>query len=448
MAEPTAIVVWSAGGRALVPASVNAPQEMVPYAIQLSQRDRTQLTAAFASHSYEMATTFVWTRAIAALRRRLASLGMDFVGQMLSRADIDENSSIDQMVTDYELVSLAEDLGIFTSTEALRVRHAQELVTHFAGLSSTDAEQESMRLEEAVVCLRASIDAILGHEQIEMPTQFIEFRKSLGQRSYRSEDLEVQHVRDSPEFFKRTVVSVLLSLLNTGAGAAVEHACANVQVFVPAIWSGLSDPLKWQIGQAYARFHSEGAAKVVVTKALGRALVAVGGFDFVPETLRSQTYASAARAVLQAHEGWNNFHNEPPAMAQLMSLGSSIPMPAMTVVATAVLSVYLGRKSGVSYDGVAKVEQLLSQLDVGRWRYLVEQCLPRDRQILYKLVEHYSCRSQWMHLVSAYNLMEYVSSRNRNDLLLQLVEAGQRGDREVIRRVASLMYSRLGPSLS
>ena len=74
---------------------------------------------------------------------------------------------------------------------------------------------------------------------------------------------------------------------------------------------------------------------------LKKALLKVRGFDFVPENLRSSAFAAAAQKVLEAHDGFNNFYNEPAPMERLAALGSSIPMPAFKSAMTAVMAVRL-----------------------------------------------------------------------------------------------------------
>ena len=85
------LVVWEA----IQPvdlASTATPTEIAAKARALSARDVRSITTAFQSESYEMVSTFVWTRAITSLKKQIASLGMEFVGQMLGRPDINDDS--------------------------------------------------------------------------------------------------------------------------------------------------------------------------------------------------------------------------------------------------------------------------------------------------------------------------------------------------------------------
>src|SRR5205823_7709859 len=131
-----------------------------------------------------------------------------------------------------------------------------------------------------------------------------------------------ENLKAAPYFFQRTVLSVLLALMKTAEGAQLDHSVANINTALPLIWDQLRKPERWQTGKTYAEVHAQG--RKTATAGLRKALMRVRGFDFVPENLRSNTFSRAAEKVLQAHEAFNNFHNEPARMRALASLGTAI----------------------------------------------------------------------------------------------------------------------------
>src|SRR5438445_2770539 len=110
---------------------------------------------AFDKEAYEMAATFVWSKAIAALKKQLAGLGMEFVGEMLGRTDLDEASNPITDVREDEAIELAEQLAMITATEAIRLRNGQALVNHFLGPVVSRGEQ--MHREEAISIVRSCV---------------------------------------------------------------------------------------------------------------------------------------------------------------------------------------------------------------------------------------------------------------------------------------------------
>lgn len=396
------IVPWSAPEVAPIPTKAT-PEEIVSFAQpQLSSRDMTSIIRAFDNESYEMVSTFVWTKAASVLKKQISALGMDFVGEMLGRPDLDEDSDPATSLADYEAISLAEDLGIVNSTQGIRLKHALELVTHFNKLEQPAAEEEVMAREEAVMLLKICITSILSRPNFEAAVKFADFRKSLTERTIKAGDGDVLAIAQSPYFFIRTTMSVLLSLVKTTRGAAQEHAIGNAVVLLPSLWPKLRQPEKWQVGQAYAEVSAEGNRGA--SSGLKKALLAVHGFDFVPENLRSNTFSEAAARVLAAHFSFNNYYNEQEPISVLANLGSAIPKPAFPKCMEATLAVWLGNEWGHSWGAESAAKRILESLRTEQWEYYLNECLRRDRTILDKLAYENKSISRWTLLTRHHEL--------------------------------------------
>src|ERR1051326_1392452 len=126
---------------ALVPTDASDPAQIAGFARQLTAREKQQVIAAYNGGSYEMATTFVWGRAMAALKRELSSLGVTFLGELLGRTDVSDDDDVQDVLTEKEAIRLAEELGIVSRTDAMRLRHSQELVAHFSQRDPSDDDQ-------------------------------------------------------------------------------------------------------------------------------------------------------------------------------------------------------------------------------------------------------------------------------------------------------------------
>ena len=416
-----AIQPWDAAADIPTITTSNAAQIISYGSPQLSQRDIRSIAAAFESQSYEMATTFVWTKAASVLKRQVAALGMEFVGEMLSRPDIHEDSDPATVLSDREAVSLAEDLGMVSSTLAFRLTQALALVTHFTRLTPEDSESEGMAVEEAVMLLKTCVTGILSRPNFDGALQFADFRKKLSSATLRSD--ECLALQNSPYFFLRTTLSVLLSLIKTEKGASHEHALGNVGVILPIIWPKLRDTEKWQVGQAYAELTSEG--KRAASTGLKAALLQVHGFDFVPESLRSNTFTEAAARVLAAHFGYNNFFTEEEPMVILANLGTAIPKPAFAKCMEATVAVWLGNRWGHAYASEGPATNIFNSLRLEQWEYYVNECLPGDKSVLDKLADDEKPIRRWISLVATYLKRAFVV---RDQRVFRLLEATNRQD--------------------
>lgn len=397
---------WRSGSTDVVPASAQTPAEIAAYARQLTPREQRQVVSAFEDGNYELGAGFLWSRGMSALKKRLEALGSDFIGEMLDRPDIGPSESLVRSLTDYDAVRLAEELGMFTPTQSMRLRNAMEVVSHFSEppTEGDDDESREMLAEEALGVFRACVQASLGQEELSSALEFAEFRNRLESEQLQADDSQVEMLAGSSDFFVSTTVRVLMALAKTSEGGRLDHALGNINIILPAVWSRLTDPDRWLVGRTYAELHASG--KRTRISALRRALLRVNGFDYVPEDLRSRSFIEAARRVEDVHNAMDNFYNEPAAIRELASLGTVVPIPALPQVMTAVLSVRMGNRYGISWDAQPAADAILSGITKDRWRYYIDECLARDAGILAKF-RHSQPRQRWVdEVVERYAVSE------------------------------------------
>lgn len=417
----TEVVRWQADDVAVVPTTATSAPEIAAFARQLSKRERDQLVQAFDGGLLEMGTSFVWTRTMAGLKTRLEALGIDFIAEMLDRSDIRGDAEIHEVLTDYEAVRLAEELGMFGSTLGLRLRQNLELVAHFTHRPA-DAAEDEMMPEEALGVLRTCVQTVLGQDNLEVAVEFAAFRDRLEQSILEDDAPEIDALASSPYFYQRTVLRILLAGSKSTRGAQLENVLANLNTLLPSIWPNLKDPDRYMVGRAYAELHAEGLS--VPANGLRSALLKVSGFDYVPESLRSQAFLEAAAKLQAAHFDWDNFHNEPGPMRALAKLGSSIPRPAFHKCMTAIILVRVGNHYGVSNAAQPRAIQMLKEVTVDRWEYFFDGCLPVDSVLLAELVDS-SIAKRWCDLLDELPRTADVTPDDRR--VRRLLEASRKG---------------------
>ncbi|WP_143248393.1 hypothetical protein [Aeromonas dhakensis] len=417
------VVIWKEPAGAIVPKSASTAVAIAQVAKNLSSRDQRQIVTAFQSEAFEMMAGFVLNKALSQLKRALASLGMAFVGEMLGRADLTEDSVPTVSISNYEAITLARELGLINSTDAKRLTQHLELLAHFDSLNLEDSDAEEMSREEALSFLRTCVNAVLGRDGNIAPAEFMDFRAALEGRTFKITDSEVETLSAAPYFFKKTTLSILLAGTKSKAGAQFEHTLGNIVVLIPFLWDSLRDAEKWSIGQSYAEAVNSGHSPSVT--ALKKALTSIKGFDYVPESLRSQTFAAAASNVINVHTNMNNFYNEPAAISALAKLGTTIPWPAFPISMSAILAVKLGNQYGVSTAAQSDAQDLLERLTVNQWEYYLNECLPGDELILQKLAWYGKPGLRWMALV---NKFELDTKELKNRKIKKLLEASVNKD--------------------
>lgn len=410
------------------------PKEIAEHAIQLNTRDRRQIVSAFNSGHYEMGLHFLWLKTISALKRELENVGIRLLGEMLGRTDVSEDDEIEDLLTTLETIHLSEELGVISQTDALRLRQTNEFINHFNNLGSS--ENEEIDKSEAVSSMKRCVIAVLARPQLTIATKFVEFRESLESENLANNQAKLDDLLASPYFFWKLTIEILMSSAKDSQGAKLEHCLANANALLPKLWPNLLEKEKWHVGKTYAEVYAAGRS--TATAGLKKLLMKVQGFDFVPETLRSNTFIKAAEAVLRAHDGMNNFYNEVAPTRNLAQLGTSIPAPALPACLTALLSVVLGNQYGESWEAKPVAAKVLSNLSKDRWQYYLNQVLPSDHAILYKLANFDSPRSNWVQdIVKDYLLDVEVD----NQTVSKLIEITNANHDYLIRRSAEKLLS-------
>jgi hypothetical protein len=209
---PTNIALWGPPKQLAVPDTLSDPGQIVSNALQLRERERTQIAMNFDAGHFELASGFIWLRTMALLKKQLAALGKEFIGELLQRPDINEYSDVNAAVSDSEAISLARDLGILTALQTMRLLHSQAIVNHFSAVENNPAEDhtEVMTREEAISCLRVCVQGVLGHENVGAAEDFKRFRDKIESETFTANSPEVLKLETSPYFFVKTAISILL----------------------------------------------------------------------------------------------------------------------------------------------------------------------------------------------------------------------------------------------
>jgi hypothetical protein len=438
--ENNSVIIWKNTDLPVLPKKVTRISELVNCGMQLSAKDQNQIIRTFEEGSYEMVSTYIWTKAINSLKNQLGKMGMSFIAEMLDRPDINEHTNLQQAISEFEAIRLAEELGVISGTAAFRLKQAMETVTHFNQPELEDDPENELSEEETKAIIRSCIQGVLGYNKIEAAIDFKNFRTELEEITLTEESSYLLKLIQSPYFFHRTTIRILLSLVKSSSGAHLENSLANSNLIIPKIWGNLKHPEKYQVGRSYSELFADGKTKAA--SGLRQVLLKVKGFDFVPEDLRSSSFIKVANEVISAHEGMNNFYNEPAPTSTLYRMGSVIPIPAFPICMTAILSVKLGNSWGVSIAAQDSAIAMLKTITHDRWVYFFNECIQTNERLLYKL-KMGNPSSRWLNLFSAEFIEKLLPEIVERDVI-NLLKFTRDKKQDKLNRIAHEMYSKLG----
>lgn len=375
------IQLWKAAQVSIVPQEAENIQGIICSSdvTNLSENQKNQIIGAFNAKAYDMAAEYVWRKTITKLREAILNLGNDFIKELLQRSDSDDNLQIDSLLTDYNTINLAEQLGMISCEGALDLRQSLETLQFYF---SSEASKEGCYLGKLKVLniVLACVKNILSKPNMQVALEFTQLRDKLLKEDIKEDDIEISQLKLSSLFFLRTVCTVLSSAIKTKQGAVLEHSVNNFKLIIPLIWNKLTDDDKWKIGFLYRDVVSDGNTKAA--NGVKIALLKNGGFDFVPENLRSQTFIKAAHNLIDKHFEYDNYYKEPRAIKELANLGTVIPEPALMQCMKAYILVYIGNFYGRSISAVDIAEKQLTLISTEQWIQFFDRMLPYDKDLL------------------------------------------------------------------
>lgn len=375
------IQLWKAAQVSIVPQEAENIQGIICSSdvTNLSENQKNQIIGAFNAKAYDMAAEYVWRKTITKLREAILNLGNDFIKELLQRSDSDDNLQIDSLLTDYNTINLAEQLGMISCEGALDLRQSLETLQFYF---SSEASKEGCYLGKLKVLniVLACVKNILSKPNMQVALEFTQLRDKLLKEDIKEDDIEISQLKLSSLFFLRTVCTVLSSAIKTKQGAVLEHSVNNFKLIIPLIWNKLTDDDKWKIGFLYRDVVSDGNTKAA--NGVKIALLKNGGFDFVPENLRSQTFIKAAHNLIDKHFEYDNYYKEPRAIKELANLETVIPEPALMQCMKAYILVYIGNFYGRSISAVDIAEKQLTLISTEQWIQFFDRMLPYDQDLL------------------------------------------------------------------
>ena len=344
----------------------------------ITEKQMEQVVNAYNAKAYDMAGEYVWKKAMTRLKEAILSLGVDFISEILQE---NSNMNIDvySALTDYRSINLAEHLGMLPHSGALELRQGLESLQYYF---SSQAAKEGAYIDNLKVLsiIKTCVIYILSKPNIDVSIAFGDLRKLLLTQDIRESDIQVSQLKRASLFFIRTVCTVLISAVRNPQNVYFEHAVNNFKIVIPLLWEKLPDEDRKKVGFLYRDVVSDGNNKAAMS--IKNALSKNGGFDYVPENLRSQSFIAAANAVIDAHYEYDNFYKEPRYVNELASLGSFIPDPAISQCMKAYILVCVGNYYGVSYVAAEKASKELESITKDKWKTFLDKCLPYDYELI------------------------------------------------------------------
>jgi hypothetical protein len=129
----------------------------------------------------------------------------------------------------------------------------------------------------------------------------------------------------------------------------------------------------------------------------------VSGYDFVPETTRSDIYRKVALEFVKVHYEMNNFYNEPPYAKKLANMGTVIPNYALQEVLRATILSYVGNRFGYAWHAKEYNLKVLGKITNEQWKMFFSELIIQDQDLLEMIAySNDDMLQRWFELVKQF----------------------------------------------
>ena len=402
--------------------------------IQLSEREQNAIVLNFKSGMHQMAAELTWIRTMSVLRKRLSFLGEEFIGDMLGY----DKPVYSDNLTEIEAISLNYDVGFLRRDAKMELMHNSEQIKEYVSRQYQLIDDISMSKTNAMALIHNCIEFVLSDVRELSGLEFISTRERLKSELLSKDSDIIVEIQNGEYFGKRTILRSLINMARTENEKEKPFVYHNMNIIIPIIWKDLSESDKYSFGTTYAEISS--SEKKDYVNVIKKILYNVQGYDYVPENLKSNSFIATAKNLINIHNGYNNFYNEPLAAKLLSSMGTIIPDPAIYECINAVLICITGNKYGVSDGAQIYLKKILDNMTALKW-LLYFKDLPKNSDMMYQLgyVDD-NVVSRWCDVVTNYQLNKLVINDSWTN---QLVMASLNKNIVLIRTIAKKRYESL-----
>jgi len=279
----------------------------------------SKFVAASAVGLFDAALNYLWNETIRSLREKIAKFDLEYFYDSVvtdpdRRSKFKSDTDLEKL-DDWELIRGCRVTGIITD---IGYRHLDYIRDMRNWASAAHPNQNELSGLQVVTWLQTCIREVLSKEPAG---PVIEVKKLL--RSLRHETLSDSDVPPIQAALPALPDDLSGSLLRTVLGMYTDVNLAadtrnNIKLVAPVVWDVCSGESRYQVGLRFATLEANG--EVNRAKLAREFLDLVNGLAYLPSSRLEFETSTALDTLMTAHNGYNNFYNEPPPARQLQRL--------------------------------------------------------------------------------------------------------------------------------
>ncbi|GEM63948.1 hypothetical protein SF1_19300 [Sphingobacterium faecium NBRC 15299] len=319
--------------------------ETVKLAIRPECRDDRSINkakTAIESGLNDAAINYIWNLAMYDLHKKIIVYGVDYFSSAINW-DGKPLKTLEDLreVKDYQLISGAFALGIIPSEAHFFLQQCREIRNNFSTAHLPMGEIDKF---ETFNFIKNCIKYVLTFDLPAPGLQIKDLVESLMVEKLDSVDeIEAIIQGQSSKVYGPILHNLFSSFIKHDCDPNLKH---NIKLLAPFLWEIVSDEVKSNIAAKFSSLRDV-KGKDAANEAL-EFLKVVKGVEFIPESFKEIIFKKHALFLIDAHNGWDNFHYEPGYARDLASLGSNVPVSAIYTYVKAILLSFIGNRYGLA----------------------------------------------------------------------------------------------------
>lgn len=360
---PTSQIVTDQQSRVLVLSNMRHVIQGLPQSRRGSAMYLSKFMVAVGAGLLDAALNYLWDETIGELRQRVIDYDLQYFFDQAAtapekRKELNGPEDLEK-ITDDELIRSATKIGFISDVGF----HQLDLVRHMRNHASAAHPNQHELTPYTLMgyletCIKEVITLPESPTMIETSTLLSNIKTAAitEQDAKRYESLFMGLRKEQAEALAKGLFGIYVHPSSTN------RARDNVREIFPKVWEVISEDTKYSFGVRYARYDAnrdESQAKYA-----RELLDAMGAASYLPEDVRAADIDAILDRLASAHQGFDNFYNEPPLATKLESYVANSPIPdgVETKFVETLVEVFIGRRAGISWDADPTYEILLEGL--------------------------------------------------------------------------------------
>lgn len=368
----------------------NLPRLLSKIPSELRDERMIRLCVAVSVGLFDSAINYVWNSTIVELRQKVIRFGLPIVAQLRSKP-LDESNLLEMM--DHDLLKLCLELNLITEEGYFKLDQCRAIRNSF---SAAHPAMGALDEDEVVNFISRCVRAALGDLNVPAGVNFNDLiaaikdgQFNVDQTSYWTDAIKRTHSA------QRELIAVALHGMycDEALGQSSRDNCTTL--FSPIVeLDGLSPSIIDQ--------HQRYVGKGEQTKASASRdfFTKFNMLRLLSEAERHSIVSIACDRLNAAHQGMNNFYNEPPFAARLHEIvgASVVPETVRWKFVETVVSCAVGNQYGVSWEASAHYENMIKSFSPKALGMMFS--IPSGNTLVGKKIKSYpACRERFAELV-------------------------------------------------